>query len=403
MWAFSVSESVRRAGVALLALATIAALAVPAEARVRVKVDANTDSTVSRSRGTRVTVDRGGVTVQDAAGHTVAAISSDSDSFGSGAIVVDDGNGIVRFLSDAEVKAGERIDGDVVALAGNVKVAGQVTGSVVAVFGGITIDKAAKVDGDAVSVLGGLRSAGEVTGNAVSVLGGFQLIDAARVGGDAVCVGGTAEESDSSSVAGQVVSLGFLPLTLGLPVLATVLSFIAIGWLLSVLFGWFFAALFPGRLARIAVTSSRRTVLSIVVALGAGLAWPVAAILLISTIIGAPIGILLFVIVPVAQYAGQLAGTYVLGCKLLRRRLGEGGALGPIVAGSSLIALFFVAGALLWMKPGISTAVAVFLFLVGILLQIGLSTIGTGALLLSRMGARPHDLPGEPEAAPAAL
>lgn len=359
---------------------------------MRVRVDAATDSLV---KGARVTVGPNGVVVTDAGDGGRVSITTDADSFGAGAIVVDEGSGIVRFMSDAEVKAGERVDGDVVALAGNVKVAGEVSGAVVSVFGSITLDRSAKVDGDAVSVLGGLRSAGEITGSAVSVLGGFRLTDSARVGGDAVCVGGTVQDSDSSSVAGQVVSLGFLPLTLGMPVLTTVLAFIALGWALSIFFGWIFAALFPGRLARIAVTSSRRTVLSVVVALVAGLCWPVVAILLISTIIGAPVGVLLFLLVPAANYAGQLAGTYVLGCKLLRRRLGEGGALGPIVAGTGLIALFFVAGALLWLKPGVSTAVAVFLFLLGILLQIGLSTIGTGALLLSRFGARPHELPGE--------
>ncbi|MFN8589546.1 MAG: hypothetical protein U0704_17300, partial [Candidatus Eisenbacteria bacterium] len=272
------------------------------------------------------------------------------------------------------------------------------TGSVVAVLGSVQLDQAAKVGGDAVAVLGGFRSAGEVVGSAVAVFGNSQLLDAARIGGEAVSVGGNVQESDSSRVAGQIVSLGFLPLTLGMPVLPTVLAFIALGWLLSVCFGWVFAALFPGRLARIAVTSSRRTALSIVVALVAGLCWPAVAVLLVFTIIGAPIGILLFVIVPAANYAGQLAGTYVLGCKLMRRRLGEGGALGPLVAGTTLIALFFVAGSLLWMKPGLSTAAAIFLFLVGILLQMGLSTIGTGALLLSRLGGQPRDL-GEPGAA----
>lgn len=393
MWACSVSEFVRRTRAVLAVLALVVAFAGTSEARVRVKVDAD-----SIASGSRVTVGPAGVVVTRAGSGSQVSIGSDADSFGAGAIVVDEGSGIVRFLSDAEVKAGERVDGDVVALAGNVRVAGEVSGAVVAVLGSISLEKGAKVDGDAVSVLGGLRSAGEVTGSAVSVLGGFRLIDSARVGGDAVCVGGTVEDSDSSSVAGQVVSLGFLPLTLGMPVLTTVLAFIALGWVLSIFFGWIFAALFPGRLARVGITSSRRTLMSIVVALVAGLCWPVAAILLISTIIGAPIGILLFVLVPVAQYAGQLAGTYVLGSKLLRRRLGEGAALGPIVAGTSLIALFFVAGALLWMKPGLSTAIAVFLFLLGILLQIGLSTIGTGALLLSRFGSRPHDLPGDPVA-----
>ena len=60
-------------------------------------------------------------------------------------------------------------------------------------------------------------------------------------------------------IAGQSVSLRFLPLTLGMPILPTVIGFIVLGWLLTLLCGWIFASLFPERLARVAVTSSRRS------------------------------------------------------------------------------------------------------------------------------------------------
>ncbi len=392
MWAFSASEFRRGAAAALCALACVATLAAPASARVKIRTVANSDSSGVVER---VTVDAGGVRVTtDASAPHVTRVSTDVDSFGEGALIVDDGTGVVRFLSNAEVKAGDRVDGDVVAIGGNCRVAGVVTGAVVAVLGSVTIEPGAHVEGEAVSVLGSIRSGGEVAGNAVAVLGSATLQQGARVGGDAVSIGGAVSEADSTQIGGQSVSLEFLPLTLGMPMLPTVIAFIFTGWLLSVLFGWVFATLFPDRLARIAVTSSRRTVLSVVVAVLAWFGWPIVSLLLIFTLIGAPIGIMMWFVGPVASYAGQLAGTYVLGCKLLRRRLGEGPALGPIVAGTTLIALFFLGGALLWMKPGLPTAIAIFLFLTGILLQLALSTIGSGAILLSRLGALPKDLGG---------
>ena len=58
-------------------------------------------------------------------------------------------------------------------------------------------------------------------------------------------------------------------------------------------------------------------------------------------------------------YAGQIAATYVLGCKLLRRRLGAGSALAPVVAGSLLIALFFVAAAVCFTFGGLGGAMLI--------------------------------------------
>ncbi|MCC6649940.1 MAG: hypothetical protein IT348_02185 [Candidatus Eisenbacteria bacterium] len=384
MSAFWASSVARRVLPALL----LVTFAVPALAKVTIKSAADSGRAVSR-----ITISGDGVeVVDDSRQGTRVRIAADIDSLGVGSILVDEGSGIVRFLSDAEVKAGERVDGDVVTIAGNIKVAGEVTGAVVSVFGGVTLAPGAIVGGDAVAVLGSVRSAGQVTGSTVAVLGSARLDDGGTVGGDAVSVGGAVEESDSTRIAGQSVSLQFLPLTLGMPILPTVIGFIVLGWLLTLLFGWVFASLFPERLKRIAVTSSRRTFLSIVVAVLALLAWPVVSLLLIFTLIGAPIGVMLWILFPVASYAGQLAATYVLGCKLLRRRLGEGGALAPIMAGSTLLALFFVAGALLWTLPGLPTAVALFLFLVALLMKVGLTTIGVGALLLSRLGVLPRDI-----------
>ena len=93
-------------------------------------------------------------------------------------------------------------------------------------------------------------------------------------------------------------------------------------------------------------------------------------------------------------YMGQIAAIYVLGCKLTRRRLGEGGFLAPLVSGSLLLASIFGFSAILWQTEGIVRTAALFFLLVASLLSFGLAAIGTGAFILSRAGSRPKDVMG---------
>jgi cytoskeletal protein CcmA (bactofilin family) len=269
---------------------------------------------------------------------------------------VDDGTGIVRLFSDAEVGAGERVAGDVVAVFGSLRVDGEITGSAVAVFGTVDLGPTALVRGDAVAVGGGLR------------------------------------EAPGARVTGQTVQVGFLPLTLGLPGLPVVLAGITIAWLISLFFGWVAAALFPGRVARVAITSSRRTTASLALGVVSGPLMIVTMLLLCVTVVGIPIAIFLPIVYIAVVYMGQIAATYVLGCKLTRRRLGEGSIVGPLMAGSLLVASVFGFGAILWDTPGVVRTAALFFMLVGVLLLVGLACIGTGAFLLSRAGNRPRDL-----------
>jgi len=70
--------------------------------------------------------------------------------------------------------------------------------------------------------------------------------------------------------------------------------------------------------------------------------------------------------------------------KLLRRRLGEGGLIAPIAAGATFVALFFILGAVLSQPAGFPRTLALFFALLGTLLVVGLSTLGAGAVLVSR-------------------
>lgn len=361
-----VSKPLAWSVLAALALGAIA----PAPALAR-KVKHTTVTHEDGSVSKRIEVDGTTISVTTSKSGSDTAAGEDSSGvtvrgdFDAGPIVVrGDGNNIVRLFSDARVGPGERVDGDVVAVFGSVRVEGEVTGSAVAVFGSLDLRRGAVVRGDAVSVGGGLH------------------------------------EGEGSHVSGQTVQVGFMPLTLGLPGLPVVLATIVLGWLVSLFFGWAAAALFPVRLARIAVTSSRRTAASLAIGIVSGPLMLVSTLLLVVTVIGIPIALFMPIVYLGVVYGGQLAATYVLGCKLTRRRLGEGGVTMPLIAGSLLVASIFFLGSVLWETPGMVRTFALFFMLVGVLLVVGLSVIGTGAFFLSRAGSRPHDIGGGVQPAP---
>ncbi len=335
--------------------------AAPASGQVTIESKSGVTS-VNGQRVERVSVGAGGVVITTAEGESLAW-SADSG------LVVDDvhgGAGVVRLFSDARVNAGDRVEGDVVAVFGDVHIDGHVDGSAVAVFGSVT------------------------------------LSPGARVSQDAVAVGGQLVSPEGSAVGGESVSIGFLPLlTLGLPALPVVLATLLLGWLVTLFFGWILGTVFPERLVRVAHTASRRTAVSLGLGILSGPFAVVAAVLLLVTVVGAPIAVLMPFFYFGLCFAGYLAAVYVLGCKLLRRRLGEGGPFAPIASGALLVTVFGILGALMWSGEGGMRTLSLFFHLSGLMLFLGLTTIGVGAALLSRLGS-----PGRTErpaaAAPAA-
>lgn len=298
-------------------------------------------------------------------------VIGDGDSGGSvliggthphGIVVDTGGSGLVRVFADAEVPAGERVEGDVVAVFGSVLVQGTVSGNVVAVFGSVRLAPEASVEGDVVSIGGGL------------------------------------DQARGATVGGESVSLGFLPGAFGMPALPVLLISVFIGWLLSIFAGWLVTLLIPERMLRVAATASRRGVASFFLGLVSTPLMLFGCMLLLITVIGIPIALLLPLLFVLMAWAGQIASTYVLGSRLLRRRLGQGGAMKPILAGALFVALFFTAGAVLATPPGFPRTAALFFSVLGLLLVFCLTTIGTGAFLLSRLGTRPQDVSFERDA-----
>ena len=276
---------------------------------------------------------------------------------------------MVRVFADAEVPAGHRIDGNVVAVFGSVTVHGTVTGSTVAVFGNVVLDSTA------------------------------------HIGEDAVAVGGALEAEHGSTVGGESVSLGFLPIAWGLPTLPVLLLCVAIGWLCTLFFGWLLHLLFRDRMLRVAVTASRRTGLSFVLGLVSAPLAVISFVLLLITVLGIPLALLLPIVYWLLAWAGQIAATQVLGSKLMGKSVTDRPGFGPIALGTLFIAGFFTIGTLLGSGTGVVRTGALFFELLGTLMLVGLTVIGIGAFLVSRLGSQPADLVTHPSpgAQPAGL
>jgi cytoskeletal protein CcmA (bactofilin family) len=270
-------------------------------------------------------------------------------------VTVDDEAGLVRVFSDAEVPAGERVEGDVVAVVGSVVVEGQVAGDVVAVLGSVTLKPGAVVDGDVVAI------------------------------------GGALDQAVGAIVSGESVSVGFLTFGNGVPTVGTLLLAIFTGWFISLLMAWFLILFFPSRMLHVAMTASQRTAGSFGLGVLSAPLVMFAICLLLVTVIGIPFALVLPLVYVLIVWGGQLAVTQLLGCRLLRRPLGQVSPMTGILAGSLLVALLFVLGVLLSRPEGSIRTIALFFHLLGALLLLGLSIIGTGAVLLSRFGSRPRE------------
>jgi hypothetical protein len=320
------------------------------------------DSATAAPDHVDATIDVGGQRVR-IRGKVSDAHTGDPNIQVKGPVVVvdDEGDNVVRVFSDAEVPAGERVEGNVVA-----------------VFGSVTIR-------------------GQVAGDAISVFGTLRLEPGSIVDGDAVAVGGSLERSPSATVSGQSVAIepGLGPgLANGLTPpegVGVLLLLIAGFFVASLLFGMLWFPIAPDRMLRVAVTAAQRPFVSVLMGLVAGPLVFLLGLLALITVVGIPIAILLPFAWVLAQWAGTTAALQVVGCRLTRRPL-SASPVGPYLAGGlfvTVLPLLGVAGLLL---PSIFKPLGFFLLLVVVLLSTGIALMGTGAVLLSRFGSRPRDV-----------
>ena len=264
--------------------------------------------------------------------------------------------------------------------------------ALVRVFGDIHVPRGKRVSDDVVAVFGSVDVQGEVEGDVVAVLGTIHVSDGAVIHGQAVSVGGAVEQEEGATINGETVSVGFFPVSWAFRRCRSRWSAIAAGWITALFSGWIFALVFPARLVRIATTASRRTGASLLLGLVSLPGCVAALVLLMVTVVGIPLAFLLPFAYVLLVYGGQLAATYVLGCKLVRRPLWQSRSpvahRGGRATGGNL--LHRGRRAVRGSRGG--EALRLFSGLLGALLVTGLTSIGTGAFLLSKLGNEPKSV-----------
>lgn len=377
-WDSELAPVMRRLGLGLLvlALAGMAALAL-AEAfpgRALAKTGDDTTRTVRH-----VKVGPGGIEIEGES-------QDDGDRHGTNVQI---GPGGVHIDADRESDR-RGVDVDIP----GVHVHGGSDGSeaMVRAFSDIRVAQGEVVDGDVVALIGSVTVEGRVSGDVVAVCGSVHLKPGAVVEGSAVAIGGVLDQPEGATVGDQTVSLGFLPVSFGLPTLPMLLVTIMVGWLLTVFMSWLVSMLLPERMQRVAGTVSRNPAGSFFLGIVSLPLMVILCMLLFVTVIGLPLAFLLPLFYVLAVWSGQIAATYLLGCRILRRRAGEAGIFAPAVAGSLFVALFFIAGAVIGTPQGVMMrSLGLFFTLLGLLLVAGLSILGTGAFLLSKAGSKPRE------------
>ncbi len=282
-------------------------------------------------------------------------------------------------IGNFTVARGQRLDGDLVVYHGAAIVFGEVTGSVVSLFGDVTAQPGSRIGKDAVSV-----------GGAVSVLGNAVL------GGDSKIISPDDLHLEASKAAAEAVEARPAPTAID-RVFTDVRDVVAI-FVAFAMLG--FGTVFFGRryLEVVADTASHSFGRSFVVGLlGQLLLLPTFAMLivgLIFTLVGIlllPFAAVAFVIAAIlAAVGGYLAVAHAIGETVTRRRMANGAfvrapnAYGYLFAGLvGLLGLWAAAALTGWMGP-----VVIVFRIAAVIVTWLAATTGFGAVLLSRAGLR---------------
>ncbi len=381
MSAHSFDRSLRAGlrALALIGLLIPTLVAQPADARTHGAIRVSGSGSGADSTGDReITIDDEGIRITGD-DHSKVILPGDLTGKGVHGVVVGDGD-VVRI---------RRITGD---SSSTIQIHTGGDNEIVQFFKDVHVEKGQQA-GTVVAILGNVRNDGLISGDCVSILGSIVQGDSAVIQGEAVTIGGAVRAAGKGArVEGETVSIGFLPFAgWAVPSVALLLLFGLLTLLLYVVLAAITGRLFPERLVRIADTISQRSFLSLVLGL---LSIPLAlmlGLLLLVTVIGIPLAILMPFLFILAAFVGYTASVYLLGSKLLGRRTGVGsGMLGPIAAGTAFVTVFYALGVPLMSLEGTGRVFGFGFLLLWLVIGTVCWMMGLGALLLSRLGQDPN-------------
>lgn len=313
----------------------------------------------------------------------------------------DRGQGQVVFGRNVTLEASEVVDGDLVIFGGN-----------------LTTGAGSRIQGDAVVFGGNVVVAGQVNGDVAAIGGNVHLAATARVQGDAAALGGRVQRETGAQLLGQRVETGRLDLTRWLPgaggVRLPFASTRAAGF--DVVAGFlrlFRAALFSlivaviGLLVVLFLPEHARVIGNTITgappaSFGVGLLTMIVGVALIAvlivTICLAPLGLLLALPLALATLLGWAVTGYVLGQRLMP--LLKPGAT-PVPHITALVGVLVLTG----VQQGLTVlgdlpCLGFFFWLLGAAIWLVGTSLGLGAVVLSRFGTQPYPEAPVPVGAP---
>jgi cytoskeletal protein CcmA (bactofilin family) len=282
-------------------------------------------------------------------------------------------------VGDIRVAPGEVVDGPLIGIDGDTRIAGTVDGSAVVIRGDLVVVAGGEIDGDVLVVRGDARIDGRVDGDVV-VLRGRAVVRA-----DAV-VDGDVRSTDGPSVArgarvtGEVDDIDLTGIASAIGAGVLVFWWFAVTISTAVL-GAILLALVPRGFETAAAVGRDRKHwwVALLVGIGLVIALPVLSIAAVSSLVGLPFGLGLLGTLGLVHALGYVAGAFFLGRCILKSPRNRFGA-------------FFVGWAILRVAalvPGF-----------GVLVWIAAAVYGLGTLAVAGFRAGQSPRAPAPDAAP---
>jgi hypothetical protein len=281
------------------------------------------------------------------------------------------GRDVVRFGEDIHIGEHELVQGDVVAIGGDIVIKGKVRGNVVNVFGDTELYGSAVINGDVVTVMGELNEYDNprIRGETVNVAGGAPNIHLPFL------------NYDTGNLWGVVTRvIKFVIFTL---LLLMIIYFLPDRMRISSdhVFGSFFKSLGVGVLVLL--------VGSVVVL--------ILGVVLSITIIGIPVALLLVLSYGALLLLGYFVSALALG-RILCKKFGPDGA-SPFLCGFMGLFLITLPGfiaAMMWVVPFL-VPIQLLLKTIAVFVSFLAVTLGSGALIISKAGSLSLERPEVPE------
>ena len=237
---------------------------------------------------------------------------------------------IISITGDVDVARGEVVHGPVATADGDVRIAGTVTDYVIVGEGDLVVS--GRVTRGVVVVHGNARITGRVRGDVVALTGRVVVTADGRVGGDVVSR--RDPKIAHGTVAGEVRRVDLRAIFTGIIIGSLAYLWIAVTISMAIL-GLAFVGLLP-RAADTAAAAGKRIAASFGWGALVGLVGPMAAALVLVTIVGIPLGLTMLSALNVLAPLGYVTTGYIIGRHWVKGN-STGARLGAFFAGFGIL------------------------------------------------------------------